>query len=305
MLDVELSLLPDAKPLADGARVRVHAASAEGLARVRLLEQGPLAPGGSALAQLRLEAPLVAGRGDRLVIRSYSPAATIGGAVVVDALPPRRRVADRRGGRAPARRGLPRRGGRGRRRGGRHQRHRGAAARGAPDRGDAGAGAGARGAPDARRPRGRAGAAAGASRPRPAAGRDARVARGLSPREPAAARDAARGAAPPRVRQGARGGLRACGGRAERGVAGAAAARHRGPGRTRGAPQPRRGGGSQRRSRPPRRPRGSPASSWPHWPRTAARTRRCCSGSPACSWRRSAWRAWATDCSSTGPSSSR
>jgi selenocysteine-specific elongation factor len=93
MIDAELTLLPGARPLADGARVRVHAASAEVLARVRLLE--PLVPGGSALAQLRLEAPVVAGRGDRIVLRSYSPAETIGGALVVDPLPPRRRAADR------------------------------------------------------------------------------------------------------------------------------------------------------------------------------------------------------------------
>jgi selenocysteine-specific elongation factor len=96
MIDAEVSLLPGARPLADGARVRVHAASAEVLARVRLLGSGPLEPGRSALAQLRLEGPTVAGRGDRLVLRSYSPADTIGGAVVVDPLPPRRRTADRR-----------------------------------------------------------------------------------------------------------------------------------------------------------------------------------------------------------------
>jgi selenocysteine-specific elongation factor len=119
MIDVELSLLTGALSLADGARVRVHAASAEVLARVRLLDivaagddrvkgvaggsanglhGGPangLPPGGRALAQLRLEAPAVVGRGDRLVLRSYSPAETIGGAVVVDPLPPRRRSSDR------------------------------------------------------------------------------------------------------------------------------------------------------------------------------------------------------------------
>jgi selenocysteine-specific elongation factor len=95
MIDAELSLLPGARPLAGGARVRVHVASAEVLARVRLLEAGPLEPGRSTLAQLRLENPTVAGRGDRLVLRSYSPADTIGGAVVVDPLPPRRRAADR------------------------------------------------------------------------------------------------------------------------------------------------------------------------------------------------------------------
>jgi len=95
MIDVELSLLPGAKALRSGSRVRVHVASAEVLARVRLLEAGPLEPGRSALAQLRLEASVATGRGDRLVIRCYSPSATIGGAVVVDPLPPRRRAQDR------------------------------------------------------------------------------------------------------------------------------------------------------------------------------------------------------------------
>ena len=95
MIDAQLSLLPGARPLADGARVRVHAASAEVLARVRLLGAETLEPGRSALAQLRLESPAVAGRGDRLVLRSYSPADTIAGALVVDPLPPRRRTADR------------------------------------------------------------------------------------------------------------------------------------------------------------------------------------------------------------------
>jgi len=95
MIDAVVSLLPGARALADGARVRLHVASAEVLARVRLLEPGPLPPGRSGLAQLRLERPTVAGRGDRLDLRSYSPAHTIGGAVVVDPLPPRRRSADR------------------------------------------------------------------------------------------------------------------------------------------------------------------------------------------------------------------
>jgi selenocysteine-specific elongation factor len=50
-----------------------------------------------ALARLRLERPLVLALADRLVLRSYSPAVTIGGARVLDALPPRRLGVDRRG----------------------------------------------------------------------------------------------------------------------------------------------------------------------------------------------------------------
>jgi len=95
MADVDATLLAGARPLADGARVRVHAASAERLARLRLLEGERLEPGSRALAQLRFERAAVVGRGDRLILRSCSPAETIGGAVVVDPLPPRRRRGDR------------------------------------------------------------------------------------------------------------------------------------------------------------------------------------------------------------------
>jgi selenocysteine-specific elongation factor len=90
ILDVELTLLPGEKPLKDQTRVRVHVASAERLARVRLLGGPRLAPGETGRAQLRLERPVAAGRGDRLIVRSYSPATTVAGAVVIDPLSPRR-----------------------------------------------------------------------------------------------------------------------------------------------------------------------------------------------------------------------
>jgi selenocysteine-specific elongation factor len=97
IVEADVTLLPGERPLKDQSRLRVHAASAEVLARLRLPEGGPLAPGRTARAQLRMEAPVVVGRGDRLVLRSYSPAVTVGGAVVLDPLAPKRR----RGGPAP------------------------------------------------------------------------------------------------------------------------------------------------------------------------------------------------------------
>src|SRR5688500_12616324 len=94
IVEAELSLLPGERPLKDQARVRVHLASAEVLARVRVLSPPAVVePGTTRLVQLRLERPAVAGRGDRVVIRSYSPAATIAGAVVVDPLARRTRQA--------------------------------------------------------------------------------------------------------------------------------------------------------------------------------------------------------------------
>jgi selenocysteine-specific elongation factor len=90
LADVAIQLL-DGCALKYDARVRVHAASAEVLARVKFTES-ELPKGGRTMAQIRFESPVVLGRGDRLVLRSYSPVATIGGARVIDPQPrPRRR----------------------------------------------------------------------------------------------------------------------------------------------------------------------------------------------------------------------
>jgi selenocysteine-specific elongation factor len=70
-------------------------ASAEVQARVRVLDGEEVTPAAAGLVQFRLEGPVVAGRGDRLVVRSYSPATTIAGALVLDPLPPKRRTTDR------------------------------------------------------------------------------------------------------------------------------------------------------------------------------------------------------------------
>src|SRR6185295_3766970 len=51
-------------------------------------------PGESAIVQLRLEEPIAALPGDRFIIRSYSPQVTIGGGVILDALPEKHRIRD-------------------------------------------------------------------------------------------------------------------------------------------------------------------------------------------------------------------
>jgi selenocysteine-specific elongation factor len=56
----------------------------------RVLPRGAIAPGAAGLARLRLESPVVARGGDRFVLRSFSPVATIGGGRVLDPLPPAR-----------------------------------------------------------------------------------------------------------------------------------------------------------------------------------------------------------------------
>src|SRR5687768_16827605 len=97
--DVVLDLLGDARPLRHGARVRFHQGTSELMGRVALAAaRGPgatpeiiseLRPGESAYARVRLEKPAVITRGDRFIIRAYSPTVTIGGGIVLDPQPPR------------------------------------------------------------------------------------------------------------------------------------------------------------------------------------------------------------------------
>jgi selenocysteine-specific elongation factor len=94
-LDVSVDLLDDARPLKHGARVRFHQGTSEVLGRVALAGRGAtgaiaeLTPGDSAFARIRLESPAVITRGDRFILRAYSPTITIGGGLVLDPDPPR------------------------------------------------------------------------------------------------------------------------------------------------------------------------------------------------------------------------
>lgn len=87
--DAAIELLPDAKALRHGARVRFHHGTSELMGRVALANGAELQPGGRAFARLRLEAPAVLTRGDRFILRAYSPPVTIGGGVVLDPVPAR------------------------------------------------------------------------------------------------------------------------------------------------------------------------------------------------------------------------
>jgi selenocysteine-specific elongation factor len=134
MVDARLELLPSApRPLTQRVRVRLHHGTAEVMARVVILQgertgvensgselegrgsdnmvssneikgpkesrfqnadRGAVRPGGRAIVQLRLEEPLTALPGDRFIIRSYSPQITIGGGMILDALPEKHRIRD-------------------------------------------------------------------------------------------------------------------------------------------------------------------------------------------------------------------
>ncbi len=80
-------LSSSSKPLKNRLRIRLHSGTSEVLAQLILLDQDELPPGGNALAQFKLERPIVVLPRDRFVIRHYSPIFTIGGGEVLDANP--------------------------------------------------------------------------------------------------------------------------------------------------------------------------------------------------------------------------
>ncbi len=89
-LDLHLRLdAAQSHPLTHHQRVRLHLGTAEVLGRLHL--GAALLPGEEGFARVSLEAPLLARGGDRIVMRSYSPVATIGGGWVLDPRPSRAR----------------------------------------------------------------------------------------------------------------------------------------------------------------------------------------------------------------------
>lgn len=94
-LDVNLDVLPSAeRELKHRDRVRLHIGTDEVMARLVLFGAGTAAPGSSVPAQIVLERPAVALPGDRFVIRTFSPLATVGGGRVLDANPERHKRSD-------------------------------------------------------------------------------------------------------------------------------------------------------------------------------------------------------------------
>ncbi len=88
ILDTQVEVLKTAsRPLRSRQRVRVHIGTIEALARLQVLnDSGEIEAGKTDLVQIRLEVPVVAVPGERFIIRSYSPQATIAGGSVIDPL---------------------------------------------------------------------------------------------------------------------------------------------------------------------------------------------------------------------------
>ncbi len=89
-LDAKLQLLTvrfggePLRPLANRDRIRFYTGTQEILGRVVLLEAEEMQPGDTAFVQFFLEEAAVVGRGDKFIIRTYSPLTTIGGGTVIE-----------------------------------------------------------------------------------------------------------------------------------------------------------------------------------------------------------------------------
>ncbi|QMV72547.1 selenocysteine-specific translation elongation factor [Comamonas piscis] len=90
-IDVRLHLLANAPPLAQWAAVHLHLGTMRCTGHIALLQDGDLAPGTEALAQLVLDAPALVLPGDRVIVRNAQANRTIAGAMVLDPYAPARK----------------------------------------------------------------------------------------------------------------------------------------------------------------------------------------------------------------------
>ena len=94
LLDADFHYLQSArKELKNRTQVRVHLGTREIVGRISLLESDTLAPGKKSPIQLILQEPVAVWPGDRYVVRSYSPVTTIGGGVILNNAPKKRKRA--------------------------------------------------------------------------------------------------------------------------------------------------------------------------------------------------------------------
>ncbi len=95
MLDVKIKLLKNMDRYIDNrTRLRLYIGTKEVLCRLVLLDKEEIGPGEEAYAQLRLEEEVVAKRGDKFIVRFYSPMFTIGGGEILEPNPNKKKRFD-------------------------------------------------------------------------------------------------------------------------------------------------------------------------------------------------------------------
>lgn len=88
LLDVKLNVLDSSmRVLTNHSRLHFFTGTSEILCRAVLLDKEEMGPGESGYVQLRLEEEIAVRRGDKFVVRFYSPMETIGGGVILEPNP--------------------------------------------------------------------------------------------------------------------------------------------------------------------------------------------------------------------------
>lgn len=92
VVDIEITCLKSTqRAIKHRSTMRLHSATYEVTAQIRLFDRETLEPGESTFAQLRLASPVLLLNGDPFVLRTHSPSQTVGGGIILDPSPPRRR----------------------------------------------------------------------------------------------------------------------------------------------------------------------------------------------------------------------
>jgi selenocysteine-specific elongation factor len=83
-----LRILPHIKaPLKNGANIKFHTGTSEIVASVFLLKGNNISASDESIVQVRLNESVVTGPGDRFILRSLSPVRTLGGGMIIEAIP--------------------------------------------------------------------------------------------------------------------------------------------------------------------------------------------------------------------------
>ncbi|MEG1143955.1 MAG: selenocysteine-specific translation elongation factor [Clostridium sp.] len=91
-IDGKIQLFKSTKrQLKNGDRVHLSYGSAQSICKVVLLDKEVIEAGEEAYAQLRFDSPVAVKKGDRFILRFYSPVETFGGGIVLDAEAPKHR----------------------------------------------------------------------------------------------------------------------------------------------------------------------------------------------------------------------
>lgn len=90
-IEVKIKLLRDVKPLKNGTLIHFYLTTSETVGKLKLFNKPEVLPDEEVFAYIKLQEPVVAMAGDKFVIRRFSPLETIGGGIILDPEPPRKK----------------------------------------------------------------------------------------------------------------------------------------------------------------------------------------------------------------------